>query len=40
MNTIRLFAATLAFFIAATASAGPAVVYVSESGDKRIAVYP
>ena len=39
MKPIRLLTAGLAFFITAIASAGPTVLYVSESGEKRIAVY-
>jgi 6-phosphogluconolactonase len=39
MKTIRHFAVTFLAFCGLSASAGPAVLYVSESGDKRIAVY-
>jgi 6-phosphogluconolactonase len=39
MKPLRSLAATLALCLAAIASAGPTVLYVSESGDKRIAVY-
>src|SRR5688572_14494311 len=39
MKIIHLLVAPLAFLFAAAASAGPTVLYVSESGEKRIAVY-
>lgn len=39
MKAIRLLTTAVTFLLTALASAGPAILYVSESGEKRIAIY-